>query len=109
MTVETGPGGRKTWLAVEFVILFFGVIGLYALVLRGVSPVPFLLVVAVGVVLYLRRCGFDRHDLRRSEALPGALPGMLALFAVAAVALGAAVALLRPEALFDLPRERPLI
>lgn len=109
MTVEAGPGSRKTWLAVEFVVLFFGVIGLYALLLRGVSPLPFLLVAAVGVVLYLRRCGFDRRDLGRPEALRGALPGMLALFAVAAIGLGAAVALLRPDSLFDLPRERPLI
>lgn len=109
MTVDTGLGSRKTWLTVEFVGLFFGIAGLYAVFLRGVSPLPFLLVVAGCVVVYLTRTGFDRRDFWRADALRGALPGMLGLWAVAAVVLGVAVAVLRPDSLFDLPRERPLI
>ncbi|MFC4128372.1 CPBP family intramembrane glutamic endopeptidase [Nocardia rhizosphaerae] len=109
MPVETGSGRRKSWLAVEFVTLFLGVIVLYAAFLRGVSPLPFLLVVAVAVVVYLRRTGFDRRSLWRATVLRAALPSMLGLWAVAAVGLGVAVALTRPDSLFELPRERPLI
>ncbi|MEV6216986.1 CPBP family intramembrane glutamic endopeptidase [Nocardia sp. NPDC051833] len=109
MTVDTGVGSRKTWLTVEFVVLFLGVAVLYAVFLRGVGPLPFLLVVAGGVVVYLRHTGFDRRDFWRPEALRAALPGMLAVWAIAAVGLGIAVAVLRPASLFDLPRERPLL
>lgn len=109
MTVDTGLTSRKAWLTVEFVALFFGLTGLYAVCLRGVGPLPFLLVITVGVVIYLRRTGFDRRSFWRADALRPALPAILALWAVAAVALTAAVAVLRPDSLFDLPRERPLI
>ncbi|MFE1591305.1 CPBP family intramembrane glutamic endopeptidase [Nocardia sp. NPDC058705] len=107
MTVE--HTSRKAWLTVEFVALFFGLTGLYAVLLRGVGPLPFLLVITVGVVIYLRHTGFDRRSFWRADALLPALPGILALWAVAAVALIGAVAVLRPDSLFDLPRERPLI
>ncbi|MGY0499146.1 CPBP family intramembrane glutamic endopeptidase [Nocardia sp. FBN12] len=109
MTVDTGQISRKTWLAAEFVALFFGLTGLYAVTLRGVGPLPFLLVITVGIVIYLRRTGFDRHSFWRADALRPALPAILALWVVAAVALTATVSVLRPDSLFDLPRERPLI
>ncbi|MEV6061165.1 CPBP family intramembrane glutamic endopeptidase [Nocardia asteroides] len=109
MSVDTGPRVRKAWLTVEFAVLFFGIAALYAAFLRGVGPLPFLVVIAAVVVVYLRSCGFDRGNFWRVRALPGALPGLLGLWAVAAAGLGAAVVLTRPEALFDLPRERPLI
>ncbi|TCJ96732.1 CPBP family intramembrane glutamic endopeptidase [Nocardia alba] len=112
MTVDTGRTGRKTrktWLTAEFVTLFFVLIGLFALALRGISPLPFLLVTTVGIVIYLRRTGFDRRDFWRPEQLRPALPGILALWAISALVLTAAVTVLRPDSLFDLPRERPLI
>ncbi|MGW0639631.1 CPBP family intramembrane glutamic endopeptidase [Nocardia salmonicida] len=109
MTVDTGINSRKVWLTVEFVALFFGLTGLYAVLLRGVGPLPFLLVITVGIVIYLRRTGFDRQCFWRADALRPALPGILALWAVSALALAAAVSVLRPDFLFDLPRERPLI
>ncbi|MBC7302742.1 MAG: CPBP family intramembrane metalloprotease [Nocardia sp.] len=109
MTVDTGLTSRKAWLTAEFVALFFGLIGLYAVLLRGAGPLPFLLVITVAIVIYLRRTGFDRRRFWRADALAPALPGILALWAVAAVVLAAAVALARPGFLFDLPRERPLI
>ncbi|WP_446222447.1 CPBP family intramembrane glutamic endopeptidase [Nocardia sp. IBHARD005] len=109
MTVDTGLDSRKAWLAVEFVALFFGLTGLSALFLRGVGPLPFLLAITVGIVIYLRRTGFDHRSFWRADALRPALPGILALWAVSAIALTAAVAVLRPDFLFDLPRERPLI
>ncbi|WP_410873142.1 CPBP family intramembrane glutamic endopeptidase [Nocardia sp. A7] len=109
MIVETGRTNRKAWLTVEFVALFFGLTGLFATFLRGVGPLPFLLVITVGIVIYLRRTGFDRRAFWGADALRPALPGILALWAVSAVVLTVAVALLRPDSLFDLPRERPLI
>ncbi|MFD3704383.1 CPBP family intramembrane glutamic endopeptidase [Nocardia sp. NPDC058658] len=109
MTVDTGLTSRKAWLTAEFVTLFFGLTGLYAVFLRGVGPLPFLLVITVGVVIYLRRTGFDRRSFWRVDALRPALPGILALWAVAAVVLVGAVAVFRPGSVFDLPREQPLI
>ncbi|MFD6452716.1 CPBP family intramembrane glutamic endopeptidase [Nocardia sp. NPDC060220] len=109
MTVDTGRTSRKTWLTVEFVALFFGLTGLFAVLLRGVSPLPFLVAITVGIVIYLRRHGFDRGSFWRADALRPALPGILALWAISALTLAAAVAVFRPDSLFDLPRERPLI
>ncbi|MGW5919435.1 CPBP family intramembrane glutamic endopeptidase [Nocardia fluminea] len=109
MTVDTGRVVRKTWLTVEFVALFFGLTGLFAVYLRGVSPLPSLAAITVGLVIYLRRTGFDRRSFWRADTLRPALPAILTLWAISAVALAAAVAVLRPGSLFDLPRERPLI
>ncbi|MFD3745614.1 CPBP family intramembrane glutamic endopeptidase [Nocardia sp. NPDC058633] len=109
MTVDTGLNRRKAWLTVEFVAFFLCLTGLYAVFLRGVGPLPFLLVITVGIVIYLRRTGFDHRSFWRADTLRPALPSILALWAICAVALTAAVALLRPDNLFDLPRERPLI
>ncbi|PKV82360.1 CPBP family glutamic-type intramembrane protease [Nocardia fluminea] len=109
MTVDPGRAGRKTWLTIEFVVLFFGLTGLFAVYLRGVSPLPFLAAITVGLVIYLRRTGFDHRSFWRADTLRPALPAILTLWAISAVALAVAVAVLRPGSLFDLPRERPLI
>ncbi len=98
----------RRWLGVEYALVFFGVATVYAVLLRGTSPIPFLLVLAAAVVWYLRRsAGFDRRNLWRAGALRGQARPMAALFAVSFLALVAAVALLYPDQLFDLPRERP--
>jgi membrane protease YdiL (CAAX protease family) len=97
-------------LAAEFLALFFGVVGVYALAGSPGSPIPFLLVGAIVAYLYLRRQpGFEQRDLTRVSAVPSALPVILAGWAVAAVAAVVALAAFRPEQLFDLPREKPLI
>lgn len=94
----------------EFLALFFGVVGVYTLAGSPGNPIPLLLVGAIATYLYLRRqAGFERRDLTRAAAVPGALPAILAGWAVAAVVGVVALAAIQPEQLFDLPREEPLI
>ncbi|MGN9909400.1 CPBP family glutamic-type intramembrane protease [Phytohabitans sp. LJ34] len=98
------------WLAVEFLALFFGVVGVYTLAGSPGSPIPFLVVGAIAAYVYLRRQrGFERRDLTRAAAVPAALPAILAGWAVAAVVGVVVLALAQPEQLFELPREEPLI
>ncbi|MDQ7910234.1 CPBP family glutamic-type intramembrane protease [Phytohabitans sp. ZYX-F-186] len=100
----------RVWLAAEFLALFFGVVGAYALAGSPGSPIPFLLVGAVAAYVYLRRQpGFERRDLTRAAAVPPALPAILAGWAVAAVVGVVVLAVARPEQLLDLPREEPLL
>jgi membrane protease YdiL (CAAX protease family) len=54
-----------------------------------------------------RQPDFDRRDLWRREALRPALRPILPTCAAAALVGIAAVALIRPDHLFDLPRESP--
>ncbi len=105
MTAEAAPR-RRWWLAVEFVVVYFGVVGGYiALAVPG-GPIPPLVLGAVVVAVLLRRDPtVDRRDLLRPEALRPALPGIFALWAVISVAAVAAVAVIDPGRLFDLPRE----
>ncbi len=105
MTAESARR-RRWWLAVEFVVVYFGVVGGYiALAVPG-GPIPPLVLGAVVVAVLLRRDPtVDRRDLLRPEALRPALPGILALWAVISVAAVSAVAVIDPERLFDLPRE----
>lgn len=105
------PDRRRRWLlAAEYLLLFFGTVGAYALAGSPGSPIPPLLLLGLGALLYLRRQqSFDRADLVRANALRKALPSILALWAVAAAVAVAAVAVLDPGRLFDLPRHRPLL
>lgn len=104
------PARRRLWLAFEYLILFFGVIGVYALLDSPGSPIPFLLVLACAAWLYLRRQPtFDRGDLWRASSLRSALPSILALSAAVAVLMVVAVAIWDPDRLFRLPREAPLV
>jgi uncharacterized protein len=98
------------WLAAEFLALFFGIVGAYALAGSPGSPIPLLLLGAAGAYVYLRRSrAFERRDLTRGSAVPPALPAILVGWAVAAVAAVVVLAVSRPEQLFDLPREEPLL
>lgn len=99
-------------LAAEYVVLFFVLIAVYALAKPPGGPIPVLVLLAVGAVVYLRRQpGFDRGDLWRPAAIrrPDVWRPMLALWLVTAVVMTGLVAWLAPERLFDLPRERPLL
>jgi uncharacterized protein len=100
----------RVWLAAEFLALFFGAVGVYALAGSPGSPIPVLLLGAAGAYAYLRRAtGFDRRDLARGAAVRAALPSILAGWAVAAAVAVAVLAAYRPDQLLDLPREEPLI
>ncbi len=103
------PTRRRLWLAFEYLILFFGVVGVYALLGSPGSPIPFLLVLGGAAWLYLwRQPTFDRGDLWRAGALRSALPSILALSAAVAVLMIVAVAIWDPDRMFGLPREAPL-
>jgi hypothetical protein len=112
-TKEAGtavPAGRRVWLAFEYLILFYGVVGVYVLLDSPGSPIPFLLVLGGAAWLYLRRQPtFDRGDLWRISALRSALPSILALSAAVAVLMVVAVAIWDPDRLFRFPREAPLM
>ncbi|MFF5174662.1 type II CAAX prenyl endopeptidase Rce1 family protein [Micromonospora sp. NPDC000089] len=109
----TPPGGersRRARLAVEYAVLFFGLVTAYTVADVPGGPIPPLVVLGLAAWWYLRRRpDFDHADLLRPAALRPALSRILALWAVALVLAVAAVAVLTPERLFDLPRERPLL
>ncbi|GIF47368.1 CAAX prenyl protease-like protein [Asanoa ferruginea] len=95
---------------VEFGALFFVAVGGYALLGSPGSPIPVLLVFGGLALWWLRRQpDFDRRDLWRREALRPALRPVLLTWAAAAVVGIGAVAVIRPDHLFDLPRESPWI
>lgn len=100
---------RRFWLAFEYLVLFFGVVGVYALVGSPGSPIPFLLLLGGAAWLHLRRQPtFERRDLWRAGALRSALPSILALSVAVAVLMVVAVAIWNPDQLFVLPRKSPL-
>jgi membrane protease YdiL (CAAX protease family) len=92
--------------AAEYLILFFGVVGVYIAVRPPGGPIPALLVASAAALVYLRRRPtFDRADLLRAGAVRRALPGILLLWAPVSLALTAGVAVFTPERLFDMPRQ----
>ncbi|MFJ8577851.1 type II CAAX prenyl endopeptidase Rce1 family protein [Micromonospora sp. NPDC093277] len=102
--------GRRLRLAVEYVVLFYGAVAAFAWWDVPGGPVPELVLLGALAWWWLRRQPtFDRADLGRPAALRPALPAVLRLWAVAFVLAVAAVAVLTPERLFDLPRQQPVI
>ncbi|GAA2629697.1 CPBP family glutamic-type intramembrane protease [Paractinoplanes durhamensis] len=91
----------------EYVLVFFGLVGLYIAVHVPGGPIPILLLAAVAVVVYLRRTG-GFAPFRRSALRP-ALPGMLLRWAAVSVLAVVAVAVVDRDHLFDLPRREPLL
>ncbi|MEJ3750216.1 CPBP family intramembrane glutamic endopeptidase [Actinomycetes bacterium KLBMP 9797] len=107
---QLAPAATRVRLGVEFLILFVGLVGGYALVGSPGSPIPPLVLAAVAAVVYLRRQStFDSRDLLRAAGLRAALPSIVRTWSLAAVALVAVLALVAPERLFDFPREEPVI
>jgi uncharacterized protein len=107
---EEATAGRRSWLAGEYLILFFGVVGVYALLDSPGSPIPFLILLGGAAWFYLRRQPtFDRGNLWRVSALRPALPSILLMAAMVAVVMVVAVAMWDPDRLFRLPREASLI
>lgn len=101
---------RKAYLAGEYVLLFFGLASVYTVLFRGTSPIPFLLVLGLAVVAYLlRSSGFDRASLWRRGTFRSQARSIAVLWCLAAVCLSVTVALFRPNLLFALPSENPLI
>ncbi|WP_280266872.1 CPBP family intramembrane glutamic endopeptidase [Nocardia wallacei] len=99
---------RRIYLGAEYAALFFGGTTAYNRLMRGKPPIPALLALAAGAVAYLRRApDFDRSALWRTSALRAEARSMAALAGASSLTLGAAVALLRRDDLFDLPRRNP--
>jgi membrane protease YdiL (CAAX protease family) len=97
-------------LGLEYLLLFFGLVGGYALIGSPGSPIPFLLVGAIGAWWYLRRSPtFDRATFWRWSAVRPALPWILAGWLITAVLVVLLLAVWAPERLFRLPREQPLL
>ena len=92
-------------LAAEYVLLYFVLVGGYAVAGVPGGPIPPLVVLSVMAAFYLRRSA--GAGLWRGTAVRAALPRVLGLWAVLAVAMTAAVAVADPAALFALPRSRP--
>jgi uncharacterized protein len=106
---EASPRVRA-YRAVEYVVVFYGLVVLYALVLRGTSPIPPLLLLGAAAVLYLLCSpGFARASLWRTAALRGSARSILALWTVAALAGTIMVAVILPDSLFHLPRTQPML
>ncbi|MGV9821565.1 CPBP family glutamic-type intramembrane protease [Nocardia xishanensis] len=103
-------GRRSTWLAIEFVALYFGVVGGYAAIGSPGSPIPLLVALAVAAHLWLRRQPLRPAGLREQlRTLRAELPSMLALWVAAAIAIGLTLAVFSPERLLSLPRAEPLL
>ncbi len=96
--------------AVEFGVLYFGLVGGYAAIGSPGSPIPLLIVLAVAAHLWLRRQRVRADGLREQfRTLRAELPSMLALWIAAAIAIGLTLAVFSPERLLSLPRTEPLL
>ena len=106
---KTGPKTPpRLYLAIEFAVVFFGLVTLYSMFFRGTSLIPVLLVLGAAAVVYLVRSpSFDRRSLWRAGALPGQLRPMLVLWLLTAVGCAVVVAVTTPDLLLSLPREEP--
>lgn len=101
---------RQAWLIAEYFVLFFGLAGTYTLVGNPGSPIPALVLGAVGAALYLRsHHDFDRQDFFRASAIRGQLRPIILLWATTAVLVVITLVIFAPHRLFDLPRRDPLI
>ncbi|MEV6848978.1 CPBP family intramembrane glutamic endopeptidase [Actinoplanes sp. NPDC051411] len=100
----------RTRAVIEYLLLFFGVVGVCIAVHVPGGPIPVLLVAAVAAFFYLRRAdGFDRRTFLRPEALRPALPSVIRLWLAVSTGALVVVAIVDRGHLFDLPRQQPLL
>jgi membrane protease YdiL (CAAX protease family) len=96
---------RSLRLGIEYLVVFFGVVGVYIAVRPPGGPVPPLMLAAVAVVVYLRRqTAAGSPDLLRAGVVRPAMPGILLIWATVSLVLIAGVAVIIPGSLFDMPR-----
>ncbi|MFF5085540.1 CPBP family intramembrane glutamic endopeptidase [Actinoplanes sp. NPDC000266] len=88
----------------EYLLLFYGVAGLYIVLDVPGGPIPVLLVAAALVIVYMRRSSLP---LLERSALRASLPRVVALWAVVSLLALGAVAVFDPGNLLILPREQP--
>jgi membrane protease YdiL (CAAX protease family) len=98
----------KTYLLVEFTLIFLGLPLLLRYAPRKVPPLPVLwLAAALCLLALLRDPAFNRSQLWNPAPLAGHLASILALFAIGAALIGGAVYLRAPGLLFNFVRNRP--
>jgi uncharacterized protein len=96
------------YLAVECVLLFFGLPLLIFYRALPNLPIPYLLVAALAAVLFLRRDpSFDSGQLLSTRGVLSYLPTLLLRDFVCLVALGLAVRFFAPNLLFELVKRSP--
>ncbi len=101
---------RRRWLLAEYLLLFYGLVGGYALASPPGSPILPLLLLAPPALHYLRRrAGLGRRVLLGLRGLRGDLVRIVALWAAVAALTVAVIAATDPGRLFHLPREEPLL
>lgn len=104
------PAPRRWRLAVECVLLFFGVPLALTCGLPGRPVLPWLWLGALGCLLYLRpQRGFDERLWRGRTGTPGDWRRMLLCFAIAMPLLVALLLALHPDWFLNLPRQRPRV
>ncbi len=96
----------KSLLITELLLLFVALPAAFRLLPVRLSPLPALWLAALYCGYVLRRSAVT-VNLWNAPPLAHSLPGVLALFAVAAVAITLAVYLLRPQQLFGFVRTNP--
>lgn len=112
MAIVAGEIGlrRRAYLFAEYFVLFFGVVAVFITVARGVSPIPFLVVLGAGSIWYLmRQPTFDRRDFLRPEAVRGQLRSIFTLWALAWILAVVGLLVYDRTLLLDLPRRNPVL
>jgi membrane protease YdiL (CAAX protease family) len=101
---------RRIYLVAEYLVLFFGTVAAFITLARGVSPIPFLIVLGAGAVVYLlRQPSFDRADFLRPAAVRGQLRSILSLWVLAWIAAIVGLLVYDSSLLFGLPRSQPVL
>jgi len=101
--------GAQYWTSIaEFLVLFVALPVAFCFKLVPLPPIPALWIMS-GYCLFrlVHDPAFDRKQLWNIGAWPGAALQMLAIFAVAALLIGAGVYFLAPHTLFNFVRRAP--
>ena len=99
------PVTVKICLSIEFLILFIGFPLVFHLVLKSVSPIPFLGVFSLATLVYLITSpGFDNKTLLNLKACCRQLPRILLIFTISGVVIFIYVSFKCPNYLFYCPK-----
>jgi membrane protease YdiL (CAAX protease family) len=110
--LETNRTYGRSWLLIEFALIYVALPVLFACCRRSVGPlvIPILLVVAAGMLFFLLRSrGFDRQRLWHASVLRAAWKPILLRWALGSAVLIALILLFDPDSFLQFPRERRVI